>query len=78
MEALKIQLDRNHPSESQIYPILMTNVGELRSLGLKHAEHLSWFRSNWNRLMLPPLFAEIFDIPKGPEDETFIPVHGYN
>jgi len=68
MEALKLQVGRNHPSDVHIYPTLMANISELRSLGSKHADHLQWFRANWTRLKLPPLFAEIFDIPKS-EDE---------
>ena len=68
MEALKLQVGRNHPSDLHIYPTLMANISELRSLGTKHADHLQWFRANWTRLKLPPLFAEIFDIPKS-EDE---------
>jgi len=70
MEGLKLQLNRNHPSDSKLFPTLLVNLTELRTLGLKHMEHLVWFRSNWARLCLPPLFAEIFDIPKG-EDDPF-------
>jgi len=68
MEALKLQVGRNHPSEPHQFPSLMMKLAELRSLGSKHAVHLQWFRANWIRLKLPPLFAEIFDIPKC-EDE---------
>lgn len=68
MEALKLQIGRNHPGESKIYPSLLVSLTELRNLGVKHMEHLQWFRGNWSRLCLPPLFAEIFDIPKGDED----------
>lgn len=42
----------------------MMKINELRGLGSSHSMHLQWFRSNWSRLKLPPLFAEIFDIPK--------------
>ncbi|XP_035205960.1 ecdysone-induced protein 78C-like isoform X2 [Stegodyphus dumicola] len=68
MEALKIQVSKNHPGELNTFPMLMMKLPELRSLGAKHAEHLEWFRANWTRLRLPPLFAEIFDIPKYEED----------
>jgi len=64
MEALKLQMARNHPTDPHTFPQLMMKLPELRSLGLKHAHHLQWFRANWTRLKLPPLFAEIFDIPK--------------
>ncbi|XP_076327550.1 ecdysone-induced protein 78C-like [Tachypleus tridentatus] len=68
MEALKLQTGRNHPSEPHLFPSLMMKIPELHSLGGKHMEHLQWFRGNWTRLKLPPLFAEIFDIPKYDED----------
>ncbi|XP_023236729.1 ecdysone-induced protein 78C [Centruroides vittatus] len=67
-EALKLQVGRNHPSEPHIFPNLTVKLSELRSLGAKHMEHLQWFRANWTRLRLPPLFAEIFDIPKPEEN----------
>lgn len=43
-------------------------IPELRALGARHANLLDWFRRNWMKLKLPPLFAEIFDIPKCEED----------
>lgn len=64
MEAMKFQLARNHPGEPHMFATLMMKLPELRSLGAKHMEHLEWFRASWTRLKLPPLFAEIFDIPK--------------
>ena len=69
MEALKVQVSKNRPSEPNAFPLLMMKLPELRSLGAKHAEHLEWFRANWLRLRLPPLFAEIYDIPKIEETE---------
>lgn len=47
---------------------MLVKLTELRTLGAKHLTHLDWFRLNWNKLRLPPLFAEIFDIPKCEED----------
>lgn len=65
IEALKVQINRNHNNnERQTFQNLMLKINELRALGSSHALHLQWFRSNWSRLKLPPLFAEIFDIPK--------------
>ena len=63
-EALKMQINRNHNGEQQTFQKLSLKINELRALGSSHALHLQWFRSNWSRLKLPPLFAEIFDIPK--------------
>lgn len=43
---------------------------EVRTLGVRHNELLTWCRINWPRLVLPALFSEIFDIPKGEEDDS--------
>ncbi|XP_046389960.1 ecdysone-induced protein 78C isoform X2 [Ischnura elegans] len=78
LAALKLQLSRRSSGDLGIAiggdspPLLFSSVlsklPELRSLGAKHSLHLEWFRLNWARLHLPPLFAEIFDIPKCEED----------
>lgn len=64
LEALKFQLSRNHPMDLYLYNNLMSKLNELRILSDSHSKHLHSFRSKWNMLSLPPLFAEIFDIPK--------------
>lgn len=43
---------------------------DVQALGRRHLELLAWCRDHWPRLVLPALFAEIFDIPKGEEDDT--------
>ncbi|XP_075228918.1 ecdysone-induced protein 78C-like [Lycorma delicatula] len=69
IEALTIQVSRNNPSnETQVMSNILSKLPELRNLGAKHSVHLEWFRHNWEKLRLPPLFAEIFDIPKCEED----------
>ncbi|XP_037803702.1 ecdysone-induced protein 78C-like [Penaeus monodon] len=68
IEALRVQVGRNHASETHLFPNVVMKMPELRQIGAKHQEHLNWFRSSWSRLKLPPLFAEIFDIPKCEED----------
>ncbi|XKL65225.1 hypothetical protein PGB90_008645 [Kerria lacca] len=68
LEALKVQVGRNHASEPHILSTVLIKLTELKSLGAKHLTHLDWFRLNWDKLRLPPLFAEIFDIPKCEED----------
>ncbi|XP_053665782.1 ecdysone-induced protein 78C [Anopheles marshallii] len=71
-EALRVQITRsranNGISALQIMPALEARVHELRMLGEKHSAHLEWFRTNWSIVRLPPLFAEIFDVPKCEED----------
>lgn len=84
LEALRIQIVRklvadNDSNESQndctsevndanSIKGLSQKIPELKALGLRHANILDWFRRNWAKLKLPPLFAEIFDIPKCEED----------
>ena len=71
-EALRVQIIRSRPNTAnalQIMPALEAKIQELRSLGVRHFNHLDWFRTNWQHtLRLPPLFAEIFDIQKCEED----------
>lgn len=70
-EALRVQIVRSRPGSAQalqLMPALEAKIPELRALGAKHFSHLDWLRMNWTKQRLPPLFAEIFDIPK-PEDE---------
>ncbi|XP_026475355.1 ecdysone-induced protein 78C-like [Ctenocephalides felis] len=68
-EALRVQISRTRPGElSPLLPILEAKLPELRVLGSRHNSHLDWFRGNWTNLRLPPLFAEIFDIPKCEDD----------
>ena len=64
IEALKLQVSRNHSTEPAIFANILMKLPELRMLGTKFADQLSWYREHWNRLHLPPLYAEIFDIPK--------------
>lgn len=68
IEALKVQVQRNHVNEPQLFSNFLIKLSELRNLGAKHSAHLDWFRINWMKLALPPLFAEIFDIPKSEDD----------
>lgn len=67
IEALKLQMSRNHTLEPQLFANVLMKLPELRSLGSHHNEHIQWFRSHWARLKLPPLFAEIYDIIKNEE-----------
>jgi nuclear receptor subfamily 1 group D protein 3 len=67
IEALKLQLSRSHSSDPQVFPNLLMKLTELRTVGTKHNEVLGWYRMNWRRVKLPPLYAEIYDIPKSEE-----------
>ncbi|XP_076748900.1 ecdysone-induced protein 78C isoform X4 [Xylocopa sonorina] len=76
LEALKVQALRNHTVSGETTSAggcssvssVSQRIPELRALGARHANLLDWFRRNWTKLKLPPLFAEIFDIPKCEED----------
>lgn len=66
-EALRVQIVRTRPGSTsalQMMPALEAKITELRALGAMHVSHLDWLRTNWTFIRLPPLFAEIFDIPK--------------
>lgn len=67
-EALSFQILNSRAGSTQalqqLLPALEDRIPELRTLGLKHFSHLDWLRVNWRKASLPPLFAEIFDIPK--------------
>ncbi|GBM77310.1 Ecdysone-induced protein 78C [Araneus ventricosus] len=64
LEALRQKVAEEHPSEPHVFPALVAKLRELHLLGHNHLEHLRWFRTNWIHLRLPPLFAEVFDIPR--------------
>ena len=68
IEALKLQMTRNHSTEPHLFANALMKLPELRMLGSKHADQLAWLRQNWQQVTLPPLYAEIFDIPKVEED----------
>lgn len=71
-DALRVQI-RSRPeahtsSTLPLMPALEAKIPELRALGAMHCNHLDWLRANWKCIRLPPLFAEIFDIPKSEDD----------
>ncbi len=68
IEALKLQVSRNHSTEPALFANILMKLPELRMLGTKYMDQLQWFRDRWDKLTLPPLFAEIFDIPKTREE----------
>ena len=73
LEGLRLQSAHNgivDPSvvDSPGIGSISQRIPELKALGVRHANLLDWFRRNWTKLKLPPLFAEIFDIPKCEED----------
>ncbi|XP_073835921.1 ecdysone-induced protein 78C isoform X2 [Musca autumnalis] len=68
-EALRVQIVRSRNGTTQalqLMPALEAKIPELRALGLKHSAHCNWLRITKPRL--PPLFAELFDIPMEEEN----------
>ena len=70
IEALKLQLTRNHSTEENLFGTAIVKLSELRALGSHHNELLQYYRANWHRSKTPPLFSEIYDIPK---NESHVP-----
>lgn len=68
IEALKLQICRNHSTEENLFGTTIVKLPQLRTLGVQHDEILEWYRAQWNRVRLPPLFSEIYDISKHEED----------
>ena len=65
---IHLQLLRNHASDPNLINAVLQKVSELRTLGSRHQVQLDWYRHRWSSVQLPPLFAEMFDIPRGEED----------
>jgi len=47
----------------------LARLGDIRAVGSRHAQRLDWLRERWPLVRLPPLFSEIFDIPKADGEE---------
>jgi len=70
LSAMDLQLGRNHPHEPTLLSTVLSFLPRLRLLSAAHFAELEWYRLHWRHLPgLPPLFAEIHDIPTSPEDE---------
>lgn len=68
-DAMKLQLGRHHTNDAYLHQNLLGKLPELRMLNNKHCERLQWYRLQYQYLTnMPPLFAEIFDIPKSDEE----------
>lgn len=63
------KLLRNHASDPGLINAVLQKIVELRAIGHRHQTQLDWYRRRWSLLVhLPPLFAEMFDIPRSEED----------
>ncbi|GAA56063.1 ecdysone-induced protein 78C, partial [Clonorchis sinensis] len=61
--ALRMQLERNRPAEPVIMSQVRNSLIQLASLGETLQLSIRWYRENWYRTRLAPLYAETYDIP---------------
>lgn len=64
VEALQLQLARNHPVAPELLAHVLARLPTLSQLSAAHDHQLDWFRQRWSILRIPPLFAEIYNIPR--------------
>ncbi|TPP59588.1 hypothetical protein FGIG_02065 [Fasciola gigantica] len=63
MAALRMQLERNRPREPALLAQVRNAIGQLATLGETMQLSIRWYRENWYRTRLAPLYAETYDIP---------------
>lgn len=64
VEALQLQLSRNHPLEPDLLARMLAQLPSLRQLSTDHSEQLDWFRCRWHLFQVPALFAEMYNVPR--------------
>lgn len=65
-------------SDSPMLESLSLRLSDLKSLNIAYMTHLRWVKEHKERMELPPLFSELFDLglatapptPAAPDDET--------
>ena len=62
--ALELSVTQNRPDTPQLLPLLLKDYEDLLALGEELRQILPWFGARWQLMRLPPLFSEIFDMPK--------------
>ncbi|VDP68805.1 unnamed protein product [Echinostoma caproni] len=63
MAALRMQLERNRPREPALLAQVRNAISQLATLGETMQLSIRWYRENWYRTRLAPLYAETYDIP---------------
>lgn len=65
MDALRLQLSRSRSGDHQhVLESIFARVVELRHIGREQRREVIQLASMWPQLHLPPLFAEMYDVPK--------------
>lgn len=63
LSALRMQLERNRPNEPTLLAQVRNSIAQLSAIGGDLQLSVRWYRENWYRTRLAPLYAETYDIP---------------
>ncbi|CAH8626949.1 unnamed protein product [Dicrocoelium dendriticum] len=63
LSALRMQLERNRPNEPNLLAQVRSSIMQLGAIGVDLQLCVRWYRENWYRTRLAPLYAETYDIP---------------
>ncbi|XP_077994351.1 putative nuclear hormone receptor HR3 [Glandiceps talaboti] len=67
LEALKVQLEGNHPLDaSTLFNLLLNKTQELQALNIKHREYVHRNHQLWPNAPLPALYGEMMDLAVNP------------
>uniref|UniRef100_A0A0V0J841 Nuclear hormone receptor E75 n=1 Tax=Schistocephalus solidus TaxID=70667 RepID=A0A0V0J841_SCHSO len=62
LTALRLQLEKSSSQNGRLAQIVLA-MNQLTSLGQAAQLSIRWYRENWYRTSLAPLYAEIYDVP---------------
>ncbi|KAH8876703.1 Retinoic acid receptor gamma [Schistosoma japonicum] len=63
LAALRMQLERNRPREPTLLGQVRSVINQVTTVGDEIQLCIRWYRENWYRTRLAPLYAETYDIP---------------
>ncbi|CAH8557024.1 unnamed protein product [Schistosoma bovis] len=75
LAALRMQLERNRPRESTLIGQVRNVINQATTVGDEVQLCIRWYRENWYRTRLAPLYAETYDIPH--EDTSTVPISNH-
>ncbi|VDQ02498.1 unnamed protein product [Trichobilharzia regenti] len=70
LAALRMQLERNRSREPALFGQVRNVISQVATVGDEVQLCMRWYRENWYRTRLAPLYAETYDIP---HEETSTP-----
>ncbi|VDN32253.1 unnamed protein product [Dibothriocephalus latus] len=62
LTALRLQLEKSSAQNGRLAQVVLA-INQLTSLGQAAQLSIRWYRENWYRTTLAPLYAEIYDVP---------------